>query len=104
MGAERIEVADNPAEGRYEIRVDGELAGRIEYRANGDRVAMIHTEIDPAFGGRGLAGKLVAAALEEARGRGLRILPICPFVRSHIERHPEYVELVPEAARKRFGL
>lgn len=98
-------VTDNPAGGRYEIRVEGKLAGVIEYRSHGDRVAMIHTEIDPAFEGRGLAGQLVSAALDEARERGLQVLPNCPFVRSYIARHADrYLDLVPAAARKRFDL
>ncbi|MEZ5076242.1 MAG: GNAT family N-acetyltransferase [Solirubrobacterales bacterium] len=99
-----VEVADNPEESRYEIRVDGELAGRIDYRSRGSRVAMIHTEIDPAFEGRGLATQLISTALDEARERGLQVLPHCPFVRAYVARHAEYVELVPEAARERFGL
>lgn len=103
-GPDEIEVADNPAERRYEIRVGGELAGFVQYRSHGTRYALIHTEIDPAFEGRGLAGRLVGDVLAEARVRGLQILPHCPYVRGYIERHPEYLELVPEAARRRFGL
>lgn len=99
-----LEVTDNVAEQRHEIRADGELAGFLQYRSRGNRFALIHTEIDPAFEGRGLAGHLIAHVLEEARARELQILPHCPYVRGYIERHPEYLELVPEAARRRFGL
>lgn len=103
-GAPRIEVADRPGEQRWELLVDGEHAGQIEYRSRGRRVAMIHTEIDPPFEGRGLAGELISRALDDARSRGLQILPHCPLVSEHVRRHPEYLELVPEASRRRFGL
>ncbi|HEY3259270.1 MAG TPA: GNAT family N-acetyltransferase, partial [Pseudonocardiaceae bacterium] len=58
----------------------------------------------PEFGGRGLAGQLVQHALDDTRRRGLAVLPFCPYVRGFIARHPEYVDLVPQAQRDRFGL
>ena len=78
----QIEVADNPEERRYEIRVGGELAGFTQYRQQPSDLAFIHTEIDDRFEGQGLGGKLVAFALDDARSRGLAVLPICPFVKS----------------------
>ena len=99
-----IEVADRSAMGRYEIRVDGAVAGIAQYRSRPGRIEFVHTEIDDAYEGQGLGSKLVSFALEDARERGLEVLPFCPFVRSYIERHPEYVELVPEKLRPRFEL
>src|SRR5689334_10718461 len=89
-----IEVADNLDEGRYEIRVDGEPAGVSEYRRRPAGLAFVHTEIDDRFEGQGLGSRLVSYALDDARARGLAVLPFCPFVRSYIERHPEYLDLV----------
>ncbi len=86
-----IEVADNPVEQRYEIRADGELAGFTAYRERPKGLALTHTEIDDAYEGQGLGSKLVASTLDDLRSRGLEVLPICPFVKSYIERHPEYV-------------
>lgn len=99
-----IEVADNPAEHRYEIRVGSELAGFTQYRQRADGLAFPHTEIEDRFEGQGLGGKLVSFALDDARSRGLAVLPLCPFVKSYIERHPEYLDLVPEEKRSDFGL
>ena len=98
-----IEVVDNADESRYEVRVDGELAGFAQYRLRPAALAFVHTEIDDRFEGQGLGGKLVSHALDDARSRGLAVLPICPFVRSYIERHPEYLDLVPEEKRGAFG-
>jgi predicted GNAT family acetyltransferase len=99
-----IEVADNPDEQRYEIRADGEIAGFVAYRERPGGIALTHTEIDDAYEGQGLGSKLVVATLDDLRSRRLEVLPICPFVKSYIERHPEYVDLVPESERERFGL
>lgn len=97
-------VRDNPDEKRYEIHVDGELAGFIQYRSRPGLLAFIHTEIDDAFEGQGLGGRLVASALDDARTQGLAVLPFCPFVNDYVHRHPEYVDLVPAQHREAFGL
>lgn len=100
----QVNVVDNPDEDRYEIRVGGELAGFSQYRQRRAGLAFVHTEIDDRFEGQGLGGRLVSFALDDARGRGLAVLPFCPFVRSYIERHPEYLDLVPEEKRAEFKL
>jgi len=100
----RIEAADRPAQHRYEIRVDGELAGIAQYRAHPGRIEFFHTEVEERFEGQGLGARLVSFALGDARSRGLEVLPVCPFVRSYIQQHPEYVDLVPEKVRARFAL
>jgi uncharacterized protein len=100
----RIEVVDERAAERYAIAVDGEPAGFAQYRDRGAALAFVHTEIDDRFEGQGLGGRLVAAALDDVRSRGLAVLPFCPFVRGYIERHPEYLDLVPATQREQFGL
>jgi len=80
------------------------LAGFTVYRAQADRYTFVHTEIDPAFGGRGLASVLIKDALDEMRRRGLAVLPQCPFVRRYISRHAEYLDLVPANNRAEYDL
>ena len=99
-----VEVVNNPEEHRYEIRADGELAGSTIYRERPGLIVFVHTEVDERFEGQGLASQLIHAALEDAKARELQVLPFCPFVNGYIARHREYVELVPEAFRARFGL
>lgn len=95
MGSEDgIEVRDAPSASRYEIAADGELAGFAEYRLGEAEITFVHTEIDDRFEGRGLGSRLVSFALDDARRRGLAVRPRCPFVRSYIERHGEYADLV----------
>jgi len=98
-------VTDNAADHRYEITVDGKVAGFIDYHDRGARRALNHTEIDPAYEGQGLASTIARAALDDIRAHGKVVLPYCPFVRGFIERHrDEYVDLVPEADREAFQL
>ena len=97
-------VVDNPERNRYEVRVDGELAGFLQYRAKPEQISLVHTEVDERFEGQGLGGRLAAFALGDARKRGLAVLPYCPFVNAYLQRHPEYLDLVPEGRRAAFGL
>jgi uncharacterized protein len=92
--AENIVVQDNPDELRYELVLDGDVVGEIRYRRRPDALALVHTEIVPSLESKGFGARLVASALDDIRERGLRVVPICPFVRSFIRRHPEYRDLV----------
>ena len=89
-----VVVRDNPGEQRYDLLVDGERAGRLEYRRGGANVALTHTEVDRSFEGQGLAAKLVAAALDDLRARGLKVVPVCPYVTAYLRRHPEQRDLL----------
>lgn len=88
-GGDEIEIRDEQSAGRYEVRVEGKLAGFSEYRLEGERIVFTHTEIDPDFGGRGLGSQLVGFAVTDARRRNLEIVPLCPFVRDWTEQNPE---------------
>jgi uncharacterized protein len=100
----RIVVADAPERNRFEATVDGELAGFLVYRDRKGLLALIHTEVEDRFEGRGLGGRLARFALDQARAQGLAVLPFCPFVNAWMKRHPEYVDLVPAAYRANFDL
>jgi uncharacterized protein len=99
-----IEVRDDREGERYVIEVGGEPAGFAQYRDRGRAIAFVHTEIDDRYEGRGLGGRLVSAALDDVRSRGLAVLPFCPFVRGYIHQHQQYLDLVPTTQRSQFGL
>jgi uncharacterized protein len=81
-------VTDNPDAGRFELAIDGQLA-ELVYRRRADRLILVHTEVPDALSGRGLAGQLVTAAVERAAADGLTVVPLCPFARTWLERHPD---------------
>jgi predicted GNAT family acetyltransferase len=87
-------LADNPSELRYEVWSGDRLAGTIRYTREGDVVTLVHTDVDPAFEGKGLGSVLVAGALDDVRARGKLVRPLCPFVAAYIKRHPEYTDMV----------
>ena len=92
------EVIDNVAQRRYELLVDGELAGVETYVIHGETITFVHTEVFDAYAGRGLASQLIRHVLDDARVRGLRVVPRCPLVAAYIQRHPEYQDLVGQPA------
>ncbi|MGH2907111.1 MAG: GNAT family N-acetyltransferase [Solirubrobacterales bacterium] len=97
-------VTDNRDAQQFEIMADGKPAGIAAYRRKPGIIAFIHTEIDPAYAGEGLGGKLVSTALDTVSEEGLQVLPFCPFVNSYIASHEQYLPLVPQDMRAKFGL
>jgi predicted GNAT family acetyltransferase len=100
-----ITVRDNPTEHRYEIHDGDQLAGFSQYKLTQQKIAFTHTEVDPAFNGRGLARQLVTEELDDARRRGLAVLPFCPYVRKVIAGDTDrFLDLVLAKDRARFQL
>ena len=91
-----IEVVDQPESSRYALTVGGEMVGAAEYELSGNRMTFTHTEVDTDFQGRGLGTRLVGSALDDARSRGLVVVPACTFVAGFIDRRPAYADLLAE--------
>ena len=88
-----IEFADAPDRHRYELRSGDELIGIVTYQLHDDVITLVHTEVGSAHSGHGYAATLARGALDDARSRGLRVVPSCPYVASYLETHPEYADL-----------
>ncbi|BCA60009.1 acetyltransferase [Sphingomonas sp. HMP6] len=82
-------VTDNRAEAEFELAM-GRHRAVAAYQMEGDTIVFTHTIVPKALEGRGVASKLIRAALDSARDRGLKVIPQCPFVAAFIEKHPEY--------------
>ncbi len=90
-----MEITDDVARHRYLALIDGAEAGVLIYRDRGaDRRVLVHTEVDPAYEGRGVGGALARFALEDLRGRGWGAVAMCPFVQGWLQRHPEQADVV----------
>ena len=94
MTAEDLVVRDAADASRYEARIGDRLAGAAYYERDGSVVVFLHTEVDPAFEGKGVGGRLVQGALDDVRRQGAGVIARCPFVRAWLERHPDYHDLV----------
>jgi predicted GNAT family acetyltransferase len=82
-----VAVENNVAAGRFEIHLDDQIAFLQYDRQNGE-ITILHTEVPQALGGRGLGNLLAKTALEWARAEGLRVIVLCPFVRTYLRKHP----------------
>jgi predicted GNAT family acetyltransferase len=102
-GAE-VWVRDATARHRFEVLVGGQVAGFSAYRMEGDAVAITHTEVFAAYAGKGLGSRLARDVLSQLRGRGVAVLPYCPFLRAYLGKHPEQQDLVPAGDLARLGL
>jgi predicted GNAT family acetyltransferase len=91
----QVTVTDNREESRFEVRVDGTLAGFAGYETNPGTVIFTHTEVFEEYQGQGLAGQLARTALGTVREAGDKIVPLCPYIRSYVRKHaPEYDDLL----------
>lgn len=101
---ENLVVTNDPDEGAYVVDIDGERAGKAEYRIRDGRVVFTHTEVEDRFSGRGVASRLARHALDDVRAQGMMIVPLCPFIAAYVRRHDEYQDMVDQEMLDRaFG-
>jgi len=89
-----IEVRDNRDVHRFELLVDGAVAGLAAYRLRDDAVVITHSEVDRQFRGQGLGNELAQRTLDLLRARGDKVVPLCPFFARYVAEHPEYDDIV----------
>jgi len=100
--AASVAVVDVPQSSRYEARLAADPStGRAvaTYELRDGAIAFMHTLVPRTLQGHGVGSALARTALDDARRRGLAVIPICPFFASYIRRHAAYQDLVPEAMR-----
>ena len=89
-----VATSHNLEEHRYEGRVDGDLAGFAEYQLTDELIVFTHTEVGDAYEGQGVGSAIARYALDDVRSTGThRVLPMCPFIKGWMQRHPEYQDL-----------
>jgi uncharacterized protein len=87
------EITDNEAQSRFEAEIGGRRA-ELLYRRNGNRLVLIHTEVPVQAEGHGIGGALVSAAVDRAARDGMTVVPLCPFARGWLQRHPDVASRV----------
>ncbi|WP_027127473.1 GNAT family N-acetyltransferase [Gelidibacter mesophilus] len=88
-----IPLVKNEDKKRFEIEVDGHYAF-IDYKAPGDKIALIHTETDPELKGKGAASAVVEKTLHYLDENSTLLLPFCQYVFAYIKKHPEWKRIV----------
>ena len=88
-----LEIKDNPARKRFETTVSGHTAF-IDYKLRPGVMTILHTEVPEVIGGQGIAGAMTRYALEHIASNKLELVPLCPYMRSYLKKHPEYEHLV----------
>jgi uncharacterized protein len=104
MAAAALTVRDNPERKRFEIDLgDGSLA-IAEYTLPAGKIMFTHTEVPEAHEGKGIGTVLIRFALDAARERGLKVIPICPFFAAYMQKNADVQDLLDPAWRIKFGL
>lgn len=104
MSSEALNVRDNPERHRFELDLgDGDVAF-AEYTLPAGKIMFTHTEVPQGHEGKGIGTILIRFALDAARERGLKVIPICPFFAAYMQKHPEVQDLLDPAWRRKFGL
>ena len=88
---------------RYELTVDGETAV-VAYNLSGGTLMITETLVPRALEGRGVAGRMARHVTEDARARGLLMLPVCTFFSGWLKKHPEHADVVHPTYRGILGL
>ncbi|MDR1767556.1 MAG: N-acetyltransferase [Propionibacteriaceae bacterium] len=90
-----VKVVHNEEQSRYEGWLEDVLAGFAEYQLAKGLIVFTHTEVDEKFEGKGVGSAIARAALDDVRAVGERkVMPLCPFIKGWIQRHPDYLDLV----------
>lgn len=87
-------VTITPEDDRFIIAVDGKTVGHLAFANHDEQRVFYHTEVDEAYGGRGLATIGIAEALAATKAKGLRIVPVCPTVAAYTKKHAEFDDMV----------
>ncbi len=97
-------VVDARGRSRYELITDEQTAGFVTYTLSEGRVVLRHIEFAEEFRGRGLGPDLARGILDDARDRGIMVVPLCPFIAAWIRRNPSYEDVVDRELLERMRL
>jgi predicted GNAT family acetyltransferase len=104
MTAATLTVRDNPERHRFEIDLGDGTFAIAEYTLPAGKMMFTHTEVPDAHEGKGIGTMLIRFALDAARERGLKVIPICPFFAAYMQKNTDTHDLLDSAWRRQFGL
>ncbi len=90
-----VQHKDDGKYGLFFIEIDGIILAEMTYAWSGDKKIIIdHTEVDSSLSGKGAGKQLVAKAVDFARGKKIKILPLCPFAKAVIDKVEDYQDVL----------
>lgn len=91
----KIQHSDNGKEGEFYIVKEGHILAKMEYDWSGtDRILITHTHVSDALRGQGAGKQLVTKAVEFAREKGIKIVPLCPFAKSVFDKVDKFRDVL----------
>lgn len=90
-----MRVIDNKEEHRFEAEVEDHTA-IVEYTVQPGILSLDHTEVPKELSGQGVASEMVEKVLLQIELRGLKVIPVCPFIKKYIDKHPEWKSILAE--------
>lgn len=88
-----MDVVEKPEQNRFELALDGGTA-LVAYRADGNRLVLIHTEVPEEFSGQGVGSRLARGVFELIRASGRKAVVRCEFLKGWVAKHPEYDDII----------
>jgi len=90
-----IKQKDDPENGVFYIEQNGKIIAEMTYTwAGTDRIIIDHTQVDNSLKGQGVGKQLVTKAVEFARAKHIKIVPICPFAKRVLEQTPAFSDVL----------
>ncbi|MCF6780625.1 N-acetyltransferase [Pseudomonas stutzeri] len=98
MSHQDAKVRHDEDQQRYVLEIEGQALGFAQYRAEGKRMVFTHTEVDDSLSGQGMGSLLVRESLDDARRRGMGIVPVCEFIAAYVKKHPDWNDIIEQPA------
>lgn len=92
---EEVQLKINDNKGAFYIEVEGKQEAMMTFVFAGeDKIIIDHTEVNPGNEGKGFGKKMLLKAVEFAREKGIKIVPLCPFAKSIFDKTPEFTDVL----------
>lgn len=93
----QIEIRNDQADGKFEAWLGDQLVGVVVYERNGQRYLLTHAAVLPEYQHHGIGNRLIGGVLQTIRDEGATATIICPSVRTFVDHHPDYADVVDAA-------
>ncbi|MFT4033710.1 MAG: GNAT family N-acetyltransferase [Siphonobacter sp.] len=94
MNLSKISLTNNQHLNQFEMEIEDQIALIAYHTIHSDTLALDHTEVPEQLQGKGIASALVEKTFHYLEEHNMKMLPYCPFIRTYLQRHPDWYRLV----------